>query len=743
MLLLMLQTQFSLQDEINSNYQLSSNTNTETVKIGNSKTKNYNIHESNYQPTQVTQVVLNVPKAKKLRKLRPPTEEEFSIKKRIIDVYQQVERDAMDAMSAPLTLLSSSSHPPDQEKQPQEARSASLEPAEAAAETAQAITAPELLQHKQPPSPSSHTENQQQQQQQLMLHLNHLGNILQALNPKYIATERVRRVAFADPSTLGEPDANSSKIHSLTQKLADEEHQHEPTSATVSLHLTASSADKSDWFTTLGTIADQLDSLNERFKQLIKWDQQFIELLANTADLQLDPTQLAYKRLLLCLAQPNAYCEHEQPHIQQQPISSHQVDIQKYEDEAVRFEEQAKQQQQQDLNDALNGDEDELFKNNNKRDQVNEYPAQVEETAEFASASQGETSSEPNEFIMLQQQQQQQHRSHRAPKAGRQEQQVGATFVKHNNNNNNNQQYQQQAADENDDEDYDEEDEDDKHHRQRHELMEGKRAVERQLVSRNQRESEFVLPPAQHQQQQHQLAPPPQSQQQNRWKQPLPHYSQQAPAYEYTRPGATSGVQAHQVQPSSQRQLDPMMTTRSLQADNLQAPVVYLQPELQQVPRQNARGPPNAMMREPNQSLFKKFIHLRPAPPNNSNLNRFADFRQRFGQSRQQQQQQQHQHQAAQRQSSTFNYPHKLQAQQQQHQQRPVYLARYNPNFEQWANPIKLNELDRQKDRLTESKNKKGKWDQEKVFQCRASIIELPNQTGFNWISYLAAFSLY
>jgi hypothetical protein len=107
----------------------------ETIKFGNTKTNNYNFHESNYQPMQSTQVVFNVGKwkPKKLRSLRPPTSEEFAIKQSIMDVYQA----ALDETSRQ-----------------------------------SGVSSP---------------------------HLEHLGRIIMALNPKYISTRRVMDIVFADP----------------------------------------------------------------------------------------------------------------------------------------------------------------------------------------------------------------------------------------------------------------------------------------------------------------------------------------------------------------------------------------------------------------------------------------------------------------------------------------------------------------------------------------------------------------
>lgn len=190
-----------------SSYNVNQNSNTETVKIGNSKTKNYNIGQSNFTPTQMTQVVLNVPKLnKKLRKTRPPTREEFAIKKKIVEIYNQARQN---------------------------------------------LRYPNLQ-------------------------MEHLGRVLQALNPKYIATERVKRVAFSDPLNPLDVEPPWHDDEAITLKLSPP----------------------------LGPVDQQLDVLDEKFRELVHWDQQFAELLAVTEDGQLTATQLAYKQLLLCLSQP-------------------------------------------------------------------------------------------------------------------------------------------------------------------------------------------------------------------------------------------------------------------------------------------------------------------------------------------------------------------------------------------------------------------------------------------------------
>lgn len=198
----------------NTNLHYNSNTNTENIAIGNTNTNNYNFQQSSYLPTQLTQVVLNVPKPKKLRISRPPTEEEFAIKRKLLNVYDEARRD---------------------------------------------------------------TNGQS-------INFDHLGRILQALNPKYIATERVRRVAFGDPTDpstlLPIPDVQPQPLSTISLKAEDG---------------------------SLKGVTEQLDLLAQHFRSQVNWELQFAELLANTDDAQLNPNQLAFKRLLLCLTQP-AFC---------------------------------------------------------------------------------------------------------------------------------------------------------------------------------------------------------------------------------------------------------------------------------------------------------------------------------------------------------------------------------------------------------------------------------------------------
>lgn len=191
----------------------SKKTSTENIAIGNTNNNNYNIQKSDYTPTQVTQVVLNVPKPKKLRISRPPTEEEFEIKRKILSVYDNARQEARVVNS---------------------------------------------------------------------INFDHLGRILQALNPKYIATERVRRVAFGnpnDPTTIFSiPDIKPQPLSTISLKVSNNSNE---------------------------SLLNQLTALNKQFRSQVYWDLQFVNLLANTNDQQLNGQQLAFKKLLMCLTQPD------------------------------------------------------------------------------------------------------------------------------------------------------------------------------------------------------------------------------------------------------------------------------------------------------------------------------------------------------------------------------------------------------------------------------------------------------
>lgn len=190
-------------------YEVHKHDTSEKIKIGNAKTNNFNFQGSHYLPTQLTQVVLNVPKIKKSRTDRPPTVEEFALKERIKEIYQEAKQELGASEQA--------------------------------------------------------------------LHFSHLGRVIEALNPKYIATVRVYDAAFSDP-------ANPASLVPLPEMQPE-------------YFQLDSTADQS-------TIPMQLDSLNLKFREYFGWDQAFVNLLANYEDDLLSPDQLAFKRLLMCLSQP-------------------------------------------------------------------------------------------------------------------------------------------------------------------------------------------------------------------------------------------------------------------------------------------------------------------------------------------------------------------------------------------------------------------------------------------------------
>ena len=214
------------QDEVitTTNQNVNVNNNQETIKYGNTKTNNYNVHSSNYQPTQVAQMILNFrkPHHKKLRKSRPPTIEESEIKQRLMNLYH----DALISVDEP---------------------SASLI---------------------------------------------HLGRVLQALNPKYISTARVARAVYADPAN---PDVVVVPPEAELPPPDEQELDVQDTQPPLEL---SSNHDYS--------IGEQLDALKERFESNVHWDKAFAQTLAKLDDRELQPYQIAFKRLIQCLAFPSS-----------------------------------------------------------------------------------------------------------------------------------------------------------------------------------------------------------------------------------------------------------------------------------------------------------------------------------------------------------------------------------------------------------------------------------------------------
>lgn len=101
-----------------------------------------------------------------------------------------------------------------------------------------------------------------------------LDEVINALNPKYVATERIWKILFTQPW-----------LRNDMPPLPDFSKELEP------LKL---DADK--------PIGEQLDSVrDEVVKRRIDWGLAFMEKLANTSDRELEPEQVAIKRMLLCL----------------------------------------------------------------------------------------------------------------------------------------------------------------------------------------------------------------------------------------------------------------------------------------------------------------------------------------------------------------------------------------------------------------------------------------------------------
>lgn len=124
-----------------------------------------------------------------------------------------------------------------------------------------------------------------------LIHLEHLGRILLALNPKYIATERVRRVAFADPA-----DPNITVVPPET--LTDEtEGLEKPQAATSQITRLADASDRE-------SIMEQIDLLSDRFEKSVIWSKSFAQKLLKISDRKVSPRQLVFKRLIQCLSYP-------------------------------------------------------------------------------------------------------------------------------------------------------------------------------------------------------------------------------------------------------------------------------------------------------------------------------------------------------------------------------------------------------------------------------------------------------
>lgn len=262
-------------DDISNAYNIQTSQNSESIEIGNTNTNNYNIRAGQYRPTQMTQVVLNVPKlskAAKLRRARPPTLEEFEIKHRIIDIYDHVKRKLL-ALERANELASAAAT------------------ASAVAHNSQHDDGDDDDGDGHVSSASAMAVASGQHQHEAVDWLpafEHLGRIIHALNPKYIATERVRRVAFEPNTLLATPE----------QDLRRELERLYAVDGEPPLELTGAEDAPS--------VTEQLDWAQERFAQHVQWDHAFVDkLLETTPDATLNPSQLAFKRLVACLARPH------------------------------------------------------------------------------------------------------------------------------------------------------------------------------------------------------------------------------------------------------------------------------------------------------------------------------------------------------------------------------------------------------------------------------------------------------
>lgn len=215
--------------------QLSVNNQEETFNVGNSLTNNIHKIEQNYQPQQSTQVVFNVGKLKthenEARKLRKSRPPTLE--------EMAIKRRIMEIYEAAIRELGGG-------------------------EAAKA-------------SPN----------------LQHLELILRALNPKYIATERLWLATFNnDPVEPPELEATSTTTSISSAPAATSECNSPP----PPIKLEPDSP-----------IDKQLDELASRFSSIVSWDQRFAKQLFSKrqrAQLESTPTRKAFTRLLRCLSFP-------------------------------------------------------------------------------------------------------------------------------------------------------------------------------------------------------------------------------------------------------------------------------------------------------------------------------------------------------------------------------------------------------------------------------------------------------
>lgn len=173
------------------------------VNINNEENTNIKFKEKNKFNTQTAQIIVNVPKAKVLRRQRRPTNEEWSIYNAIKNLFNSIKVRSGEDKDTKL-----------------------------------------------------------------------LENVIDNLNPKYIATQRIYRLIFSPDYQPFVP----KPLPGLAGPI-------EP------LKLE-----------TGGLIKVQMDEALDELKQAISWDMGFTEELANSDDKLLTPKEIAMKLLILCLS---------------------------------------------------------------------------------------------------------------------------------------------------------------------------------------------------------------------------------------------------------------------------------------------------------------------------------------------------------------------------------------------------------------------------------------------------------
>lgn len=128
------------------------------------------------------------------------------------------------------------------------------------------------------------------------VHLQHLGRILDALNPKYISTQRVRDVAFADPNNPDVQVTPPEWEHSdqIAAYAKDDDGKSRPALEPLKLVGTIDTSSE---------MIERLGELEAHFKKFVDWDVDFVESLMKTDDRLLNPVQIAFKHLINTLSQ--------------------------------------------------------------------------------------------------------------------------------------------------------------------------------------------------------------------------------------------------------------------------------------------------------------------------------------------------------------------------------------------------------------------------------------------------------